>query len=196
MGTTYSGKWEPFYFLNTSINLSCLGRNYKIGVFSHQGHWPQHCWLLFPNISPWRTDTKFWSGDPCLLSSSLNLLGNCKKQRWPGGCWEIFLFTCCYNSTLSQFFISFWSTVKKQSCDRFRWMAEWLGNTYPCIHSPQTPLLCRLPLNSEQSSLCNTVGPCWLSILNIANSLTPSSLLATKSSLSKFSQHFWWFKQI
>ena len=33
---------------------------------------------------------------------------------------------------------------------------------------PQTPLPSRLPHNTEQSSLCFTVGPCWLSILNIA----------------------------
>ena len=32
----------------------------------------------------------------------------------------------------------------------------------------QTPLPSRLPHNIEQSSLCYTVGPCWLSILNIA----------------------------
>ena len=31
---------------------------------------------------------------------------------------------------------------------------------------PQTPLLPRLPHNIEQSPLCYTVGPCWLSILN------------------------------
>ena len=43
VGTTYSGKSEPFYFLNTSINLSCLGKNYETGGFSHQGHQPQHC---------------------------------------------------------------------------------------------------------------------------------------------------------
>lgn len=33
---------------------------------------------------------------------------------------------------------------------------------------PQTPLPSWLPHNNEQSSLCYTVGPCWLSILNIA----------------------------
>ena len=33
---------------------------------------------------------------------------------------------------------------------------------------PQTPLPSRLPHNIQQSSLCCTVGPCWLSILNIA----------------------------
>ena len=33
---------------------------------------------------------------------------------------------------------------------------------------PQTAILSRLPHNTEQSSLCYTVGPCWLSILNMA----------------------------
>ena len=33
---------------------------------------------------------------------------------------------------------------------------------------PRTPLPSRLPYNIEQSSLCYTRGPCWLSILNIA----------------------------
>ena len=32
----------------------------------------------------------------------------------------------------------------------------------------QAPLPSRLPHNIEQSSLCYTVGPCWLSILNTA----------------------------
>ena len=35
------------------------------------------------------------------------------------------------------------------------------------LNSP-SPAPCWLPHNSEQSSLCYTVGPCWLSILNIA----------------------------
>ena len=33
---------------------------------------------------------------------------------------------------------------------------------------PQTPLPSRLPHNIGQSPLCHPVGPCWLSILNIA----------------------------
>ena len=41
-----------------------------------------------------------------------------------------------------------------------------------CIHgyalSPNHPLPCRLLHNIEQSSLCYTISPCWLSILNIA----------------------------
>ena len=40
-------------------------------------------------------------------------------------------------------------------------------HTYVSI-LPQTPLPSRMPYNIEQSSLCYTVGPCWLSILNIA----------------------------
>ena len=33
---------------------------------------------------------------------------------------------------------------------------------------PQIPLPSRLTRDFEQSSLCYTVGPCWLFILNIA----------------------------
>ena len=38
---------------------------------------------------------------------------------------------------------------------------------------PKTPLSSRLPHNIEQSSLCYTVGPCWLPILNIAVCICP-----------------------
>ena len=37
-----------------------------------------------------------------------------------------------------------------------------------CIHSSPTPLPSRLPHNIEQSSICYTAAPWWLSILNIA----------------------------
>ena len=53
-----------------------------------------------------------------------------------------------------------------------------------CIHVsilPPTPLLSRLPHNIEQSSLCYTVGPCWLSILNIAVWTRPNSLTVSSS---------------
>ena len=39
---------------------------------------------------------------------------------------------------------------------------------------PQTPLPSRLSHDFEQSSLCYTVGPCWLFILNIAECACPS----------------------
>ena len=39
---------------------------------------------------------------------------------------------------------------------------------------PQTPLTSQLPHNIEQSSICYTVGPCWLSILNTAVYTYPS----------------------
>ena len=41
----------------------------------------------------------------------------------------------------------------------------------------QTPLPSRLPHNIEQSSLCNTVGPCWLSISNIAVCTCPPKVV-------------------
>ena len=40
----------------------------------------------------------------------------------------------------------------------------------------QTPVPSRLPHNSEQSSLCYTVGPCWLSIYSIAVCTCPSQV--------------------
>ena len=39
---------------------------------------------------------------------------------------------------------------------------------------PPTPLSPGLPLSIEQSSVCCTVGPCWLPILNIAVCTCPS----------------------
>ena len=39
---------------------------------------------------------------------------------------------------------------------------------------PQTPFPSRLPHNIKQSSLCYTVGPCWLSILSIVVCTCPS----------------------
>ena len=48
---------------------------------------------------------------------------------------------------------------------------EQQGNSVIQIHVsilPQTPLPSRLPRNVEQGSLWYIVGPCWLSILNIA----------------------------
>ena len=62
---------------------------------------------------------------------------------------------------------------------------------YTYLQSPQTPLPSRAPHNTEQSSMCHTVVPCWLSILNIAVctrssqtpklSLSPSPLAAISS---------------
>ena len=39
---------------------------------------------------------------------------------------------------------------------------------------PQTPLPSRLPNNTEQSFMCYTGGPCWLSVLNTAVCACPS----------------------
>ena len=88
------------------------------------------------------------------------------------------------------------------SCIAGRFFTIWAARkAHLCIHVfilPKTPLLSRLPHNIEQSSICYTIGPCWLSILNTAMYCTsivhsklpnypilPSSPLATMSSLSK-----------
>ena len=43
------------------------------------------------------------------------------------------------------------------------------STTHMCVSIlSQAPLPSRLPHNIEQSSMCCTVGPCWLSILNTA----------------------------
>ena len=49
---------------------------------------------------------------------------------------------------------------------------------------PQIPLLSRLPHNSEQTSLCYKVGPCWLSILNTALCTCPSPSSPPKKSVT------------
>ena len=81
-----------------------------------------------------------------------------------------------------------------------RWTAKWLSqnDSYTHMHVSilhQIPLPSRLPYSTELSSLCYTVGPCWLSILNIAvctvhpklpNYFFPASFpLATISLFSK-----------
>ena len=49
--------------------------------------------------------------------------------------------------------------------------------TYTCIHFPFRPLPAKLSHIIEQNSLCYTVGPCWLSILNTAGCAWPPRLL-------------------
>ena len=53
---------------------------------------------------------------------------------------------------------------------------------YICMHpfSPKTSLPTRLPHNIEQTSLCYTVGPCWLSTLNTAVCTCQSQIFKSK----------------
>ena len=91
--------------------------------------------------------------------------------------------------------------------DRGAWKAtvHWVTKSWTCLSDfnshihvfiqLQTPLPSRLPDNIEKSSLCYTVGACWLSILNIAKytcssqtpnyPLPPSLPPTTVSSFSK-----------
>ena len=58
----------------------------------------------------------------------------------------------------------------------FRGTAKGLSHTYTCIRSPWTSVPSRLAHNIEQSSTCCTVGPCWLSVLNMAVCSWPSKV--------------------
>ena len=56
-----------------------------------------------------------------------------------------------------KFFILYWDIADSFS----------LSHTRSCIHSSPNSPPSRLLYNTEESSLCYTAGPCWLSILNI-----------------------------
>ena len=89
------------------------------------------------------------------------------------------LFSCCH-VTISFFFLTFYFILE------YSWLTLWyaggtayppaihiyvcvgLSHTYTRIRSPPNSLPSRLPRNTEPSSLCYFVDPCWLSILNIA----------------------------
>ena len=68
------------------------------------------------------------------------------------------------HAILYRFFqlILYWSIAS------FRYTAKWCDYTYKCIYSFQILFPFNLLHNIEQSSLCYTVDPCWLSTLNIA----------------------------
>ena len=57
-----------------------------------------------------------------------------------------------------------WSDLAR---DGFRCTEEWLSHTHTCSHSPPDSPPIQSSHSIEQSSLCYTVGSCWLSILNI-----------------------------
>ena len=62
-----------------------------------------------------------------------------------------------------------------QSCDSFRCIAKWMKlYIFPLS----------LFYNTKQSSICYTVGPCWLSILNIAVYVYVNPKLPSLSSFS------------
>ena len=97
------------------------------------------------------------------------------------------LFCCCCLKVL----ILYCSIADYECFDNFRCTAKWLSHTDACIHSPPSSLPSRLPRNIEQSSLYSPVGPCWLSILNIAE-YTCQSQLPISSSHSSLPSLFAW----
>ena len=66
--------------------------------------------------------------------------------------------------------IFYWSIADSQCCHSFRGTAKGLSHVYTCIHSPpNSPLV-----HKTLSRVYGMVGPCWLSILNIAVCTCPS----------------------
>ena len=64
-------------------------------------------------------------------------------------------------------FFAFYFILKyrwSKRCVSFSCTAKWLSYTYTCIYSFQILFPFRLLHNIEESSLCYTGGPCWLSI--------------------------------
>ena len=89
-------------------------------------------------------------------------------------CWVFFLVLILH-----------WSIVDYQCCVSFRYPAK--GFSYTRVCSFSNSFFIRLLQSTEQSSLCCTVGPCWLSVLNIAvctcQSRTPNLFLPLYPSL-------------
>ena len=61
-----------------------------------------------------------------------------------------------------------WESSWLTFCDNFRWTAKWLSHTHICVHSPPNSPPIQAATKHWQCSLCYTVGPCWLSVLNTA----------------------------
>ena len=99
-------------------------------------------------------------------------------------------------------FIFYWTIVDLQCCVSFRCMAKWFicMYTYTFIRF-QILFPCKLSQNIEQSSLCYTVGPCWLSILCIVVcicqsqspnlSLPPPFTFGDRNELSSTGRFLW-----
>ena len=96
------------------------------------------------------------------------------------------VFCCCL-----KVLILYCSIAGYKCCDNFRWKAKWLSHTDARIHSPPSSLPSGLPRNIKQSSLSYTVGPCWLSILNMAEYTCQSQLPISSSHASLPSLFAW-----
>ena len=58
-----------------------------------------------------------------------------------------------------------WNIIDLQYCVSFRCTAKWFSYTDICIHFFQILFHYRSLQDTEYSSLCSTVGPCWFSVL-------------------------------
>ena len=75
----------------------------------------------------------------------------------------------------NRIFILYHCIVDLQCCVSFRCRAKSFIYTYTYIHSFSDFSPCRLLQHIEQSSLCYTVGPCWLFIHSSVYMLIPNA---------------------
>ena len=114
--------------------------------------------LLLPE--PRTPQLQFWY----MLSSLLFLWGVVSHSKLGLAVWVIPIF-----------FFFFWSIVGLQC---FRCTSQWFSYTYIYISILfQILFHYRLLQDIEYSSLCHTVGPCWLSILYIVVCICHSQIL-------------------
>ena len=89
---------------------------------------------------------------------------------------------------LKFFKILYWSIVDLQCCVSFRCTAKWIMYAYTYIYSFSDLFPYKLLQNIEYSSLCYTVGPCWLSLLHMKVKVAQSCLNLSM----EFSRHEYW----
>ena len=126
-----------------------LSRLMACGIFLHQGLNPCPC-IAKQILNPWARGKS--------LSCFLISLPSANRLSFAIPAFLFFLISTLY-----------WSRVDLQCCDHFRHTAEWFS--YTSIHVSilfQILFAFKLLQSTEQNSLCYTVGPCWLSVLNTA----------------------------
>ena len=102
-------------------------------------------------------------------------------------CWpfNLSVLVSCHLGACTYFFVFNFNFLTPKTCCTGVWpinkivifSSEQQRDSAIHIHVsvlPQTPFISRLPHNIEQSSLCYTLSPCWLSILNIVVCTCPS----------------------
>lgn len=106
-----------------------------------------------------------------------------KKSKEPFVMFDSLRSTCHMKDLrfFSKILILYWGIAGLQCCASLRWTAKRQSYMYMYPFSPQTPLPCRLPHNTEQSCMFYTIGAWWLANLNTVMCTWPSQTLCPLS---------------